>query len=147
MCHKLRRGNDWTFAIRRTAWSVERYRTRAEWSVICDLFGMWQAADRRNYELLRKLWSEVVERMIRTINAREAVEFLRENDLTMTRCKGCYLHKDIGDRCYCHKLEMYVDGDWFCKDAKANPCDTCFVPLFYNLEDDDSPCRDCEVEE
>lgn len=27
------------------------------------------------------------------------------------------------------------------------PCDTCFVPLFYNLEDDDSICRDCEVEE
>ena len=85
--------------------------------------------------------------MIRAINAREAVEFLRENELTITRCKSCNQHKDIDDRCYCHKLEMYVDGDWFCKDAKANECDTCFVPLFYNLEDDDSICRDCEAGE
>lgn len=29
----------------------------------------------------------------------------------------------------------------------ADPCSTCFVPLFYNLEDDDSICRDCEVGE
>lgn len=85
--------------------------------------------------------------MIRTINARDAVEFLRGNGLTITRCKSCYQHKDIGDRCYCHKLEMYVDGDWFCKDAKANPCDTCEIAKYTNLEDDDSPCRDCEVGE
>ncbi len=85
--------------------------------------------------------------MIRTINARDAVEFLRENDLTITRCKSCYQHKDIDDRCYCRKLEMYVDGDWFCKDAKANPCDTCEIAKYTNLEDDDSPCRDCGVGE
>ena len=75
--------------------------------------------------------------MIRAINARDAVEFLRENGLTITRCKSCYQHK----------LEMYVDGDWFCKDAKADGCDTCFIPMFYNLEDDDSICMDCEVGE
>lgn len=85
--------------------------------------------------------------MIRTINARDAVEFLRENGLTITRCKSCYQHKDIGDRCYCYKLEMYVDGDWFCKDAKADKCDTCEIAKYTNLEDDDSPCRDCEVGE
>ena len=85
--------------------------------------------------------------MIRNINARDAVEFLRKNELTITRCKSCYQHKDIDGRCYCHKLEMYVDGDWFCKDAKADGCDTCFIPMFYNLEDDDSICRDCGVGE
>lgn len=81
--------------------------------------------------------------MIRTINARDAVEFLRENELTITRCKSCNQHKDIDDRCYCRKLEMYVDGDWFCKDAKVNPCDTCENAKYTNLEDDDSICRDC----
>ena len=30
---------------------------------------------------------------------------------------------------------------------KKNECDTCFIPMFYNLEDDDSICRDCEVGE
>lgn len=28
-----------------------------------------------------------------------------------------------------------------------DPCATCFVPQFYNLEDDDSICRDCGVSE
>lgn len=84
---------------------------------------------------------------MRAINAKDAVEFLRENGLTITRCKSCYQHKDIDDRCYCQKLEMYVGGDWFCKDAKADKCDTCFIPQFYNLEDDDSPCMDCGVGE
>ena len=28
-----------------------------------------------------------------------------------------------------------------------DPCATCFVPQFYNLEDDDSICRDCGVGE
>ena len=85
--------------------------------------------------------------MIRTINARDAVEFLRENGLTITRCKSCHHHKDIDDRCYCHKLEMYVDRDWFCKDAKTNPCDPCEIAKYTNLEDDDSLCRDCGVDE
>ena len=30
---------------------------------------------------------------------------------------------------------------------KKNECDDCFIPMFYNLEDDDSICRDCEVGE
>lgn len=32
------------------------------------------------------------------------------------------------------------------REAKSG-CDDCFIPLFYNLEDDDSICRDCEVGE
>lgn len=28
-----------------------------------------------------------------------------------------------------------------------NGCDDCFIPMFYNLEDDDSICRDCGVGE
>lgn len=32
------------------------------------------------------------------------------------------------------------------REAK-NECDDCFVPMFYNLEDDDSICRDCGVGE
>ena len=28
----------------------------------------------------------------------------------------------------------------------ANPCETCWIAQNYNLEDDDSPCLDCEEE-
>lgn len=33
------------------------------------------------------------------------------------------------------------------RDAVAGKYDTCFIPMFYNLEDDDSICRNCEVGE
>lgn len=46
-----------------------------------------------------------------------------------------------------HQIIVYKDGDWFCKDAKANPCDTCENAKYTNLEDDDSICMDCGVEE
>ena len=33
-----------------------------------------------------------------------------------------------------------------CPLEEVNPCETCWVAENYNLEDDDSPCLDCEEE-
>lgn len=31
--------------------------------------------------------------------------------------------------------------------ALSNPCESCYIAQNYNLEDDDSPCQNCGVEE
>lgn len=64
-------------------------------------------------------------------------------------------YKDIPSNAYvCDALRaegqvLYMDDnqgkcEMFTPKSK---CDTCFIPMFYNLEDDDSICNDCEVGE
>lgn len=56
------------------------------------------------------------------------------------KCSNCgFIHtviEDFGHYAFCPRCGSDM------REAK-NGCDDCFVPMFYNLEDDDSICRDC----
>lgn len=70
-----------------------------------------------------------------------------ENENEKYVCSVC------GGACWYYDYEGDVAKSNFCPNCGAdmreakNGCDDCFVPLFYNLEDDDSICRDCGVGE
>lgn len=60
------------------------------------------------------------------------------------KCSNCgFIHtviEDFGHYAFCPNCGADM------REAK-NGCDDCFIPMFYNIEDDDSICRDCEVGE
>ena len=60
------------------------------------------------------------------------------------KCSNCgFIHtviEDFGHYAFCPNCGADM------REAK-NGCDDCFIPMFYNLEDDDSICRDCGVGE
>lgn len=63
--------------------------------------------------------------------------------------------EQVGDNAYrCSACgEISCCNSPFCSECGAdmreakNGCEDCFIPMFYNLEDDDSICRDCGVGE
>lgn len=64
-----------------------------------------------------------------------------------------YVCSVCGGACWYYDYEGDVAKSNFCPNCGAdmretkNGCDDCFIPMFYNLEDDDSICRDCGVGE
>lgn len=62
------------------------------------------------------------------------------NGLLYATCSVCGKRQTIEATNYCGNCGARM------REAK-NGCDDCFIPIFYNLEDDDSICRDCEVGE
>lgn len=64
-----------------------------------------------------------------------------------------YVCSVCGGACWYYDYEGDVAKSNFCPNCgadmreKKNECDDCFIPMFYNLEDDDSICRDCGVGE
>ena len=88
-------------------------------------------------------------------DAKEAVAEMRKHGFDIVRCCDCkrsrqYASMDGDVKVYCHRLEGYVESDGFCKHGvhiEKNTCYECPIAENYNLEDDDSPCRDCEEEE
>lgn len=62
------------------------------------------------------------------------------NGLLYATCSVCGKRQTIEATNYCGNCGADM------REAK-NGCDDCFIPMFYNLEDDDSICRDCEVGE
>lgn len=62
------------------------------------------------------------------------------NGLYYATCSVCGKRQTIEATNYCGNCGADM------RETK-NGCDDCFIPMFYNLEDDDSICRDCEVEE
>lgn len=47
---------------------------------------------------------------------------------------------------YCDRRGMLVKEEYEVK-TETNNCEDCFIAQNTNLEDDDSPCRDCEAGE
>ena len=62
------------------------------------------------------------------------------NGLLYATCSVCGKRQTIEATNYCGNCGADMR-------EKKNGCDDCFIPMFYNLEDDDSICRDCEVGE
>ena len=88
-------------------------------------------------------------------DAKDAVKEMRKHGFDIVRCEDCkrsrqYEGKDGEIRVYCWRLEGYVESDGFCKHGvhiEKNTCYECPIAENYNLEDDDSPCLNCGVEE
>ena len=69
--------------------------------------------------------------------------------------KGMPMPKSCGE-CFfydngCCSVTMYIvllkrgeDKPKWCPLVEVNPCDTCYIAQNYNLEDDDTPCQNCE---
>lgn len=83
-------------------------------------------------------------------NAKDAVAEMRKNGFDIVRCIDCKRSHSYGsEKLYCHKFEFYVADDGFCSHGihiEKNKCYECPIAEQYNLEDDDSPCLDCEEE-
>lgn len=62
------------------------------------------------------------------------------NGLLYVTCSVCGKRQTVETTNYCGNCGADMR-------EKKNECDDCFVPMFYNLEDDDSICMDCGVEE
>lgn len=62
------------------------------------------------------------------------------NGLFYATCSVCGERQTIETTNYCGNCGADM------RETK-NGCDDCFIPMFYNIEDDDSICRDCEVGE
>lgn len=65
-------------------------------------------------------------------------------------CGFCVmLDEDDKNFCYAEMRGTTIGADrpeW-CPLVEVNLCDTCYIAQNYNLEDDDSPCQNCGVEE
>lgn len=69
--------------------------------------------------------------------------------------KGMRMPKSCGE-CFfydngCCSVTMYIvllkrgeDKPKWCPLVEVNPCNTCEIAKYTNLEDDDTPCLDCE---
>lgn len=90
-------------------------------------------------------------------DAKDAVKEMRKNGFDIVRCCDCKYHRqytfwagfeqDI--KYYCNRHECYVKDNDFCPygiHIEKNKCYECPIAQQYNLEDDDSPCLDCEEE-
>lgn len=63
-------------------------------------------------------------------------------------CQHCPFSDDESRFCKAAKKYIPMLGKpQFCPLVEVNPCDICEIAKYHNLEDDDSPCRDCEEEE
>ena len=85
---------------------------------------------------------------MRFLDAKEAVAEMRKHGFDIVRCIDCKRARSYGsDELYCYRQECYVESDGFCSHGihiEKNKCYECPIAEQYNLEDDDSPCLDCE---
>ena len=83
-------------------------------------------------------------------DAKDAVNEMRKHGFDIVRCIDCKRSHSYGsEKLYCHKFEFYVADDGFCSHGihiEKNKCYECPIAQNYNLEDDDSPCMECEEE-
>jgi hypothetical protein len=79
-------------------------------------------------------------------DAKEAVKEMRKHGFDIVRCEDCKYSRSYGDRLYCHNWEAYMKSGFFCGNGihiEKTACYECKVAEECNLEDDDSPCREC----
>lgn len=82
------------------------------------------------------------------LDAKEAVKEMHKHGFDIVRCIDCKRSHSYGsEKLYCHKYEFYVDHNGFCPHGihiETPKCYNCPIAQNYNLEDDDTPCLDCE---
>ena len=89
---------------------------------------------------------------MRFLDAKDAVAEMRKHGFDIVRCEDCKRsgYDEKGDRYYCYSWETFMDRDFFCKKGihtEKYKCYECPIAESHNLEDDDTPCRDCEATE
>ena len=88
---------------------------------------------------------------MRFLDAKEAVAEMRKHGFDIVRCIDCKRARSYGtDKLYCHKYEFYVSDDGFCPNGihiEKPKCYECPIAEQYNLEDDDTPCQNCGVDD
>ena len=93
--------------------------------------------------------------LILYLDAKEAVAEMRKHGFDIVRCADCkrsrqYEDKNGDIKVYCWRLEGYVERDDFCSHGihiEKDKCYECPIAQNYNLEDDDTPCLNCGVDD
>lgn len=84
------------------------------------------------------------------LDANEAVAEMRKHGFDTVRCCDCKYWVAETHGCTRHpSIEPWWETDYCSYGEKMDEvterkCDTCYIAQNYNLEDDDSPCLDCE---
>lgn len=89
---------------------------------------------------------------MRFLDAKEAVAEMRKHGFDIVRCCDCkrsrqYEDKDGNITVFCWRLEGKVESDGFCSHGvhiEKDKCYECPIAEEYNLEDDDTPCQNCD---
>lgn len=92
---------------------------------------------------------------MRFLDAKDAVLEMYKHGFNIVRCRDCkrsrqYEDKDGNITVFCWRREGYVESDDFCSHGvhiEKDKCYECPIAENYNLEDDDTPCQNCGVDD